>query len=181
MKNWVENYLSMFKSNRIIAVIIVIGMAIIAFGSVADSLGKISAYFSSESKASTSKEVWMDIQFEIINNSNKKIKISNLVEYYVTESRGATIHEYPKGRVVLNRFPTNLKLPNTIEAASTGYFTFEFPKSQTYKDLLLRGAGNVHFFLLEEGRKKPHLVSIPFHRQYFSDKNSMEVILNSKT
>ena len=181
MNNLVDMYISWLKNNRIIAVIVVIGVVIIGIGSVTDSLGTIFSYFRAEQEAPENEKAWVDIQFEMINNSSEKIKISNLVEYYVTESDGPIIHEYPRGRVILNRFPTNIELQNTIKAGKSGYFTFEFPKSKTYQDLLLRGSGNVHFFIIEEGKKDPRVVSLPFHRHYFDDKISIKVYLNEKT
>ena len=101
---------------------------------------------------------------KVKNGAPESIEIDPLCEFYLTEDTGAILQEYPKGRARLHPTgPTTFRGDYGFDGWESRDFRFEVPDIALYRELLRRGAVNLHCVVRISGTRQFGIGSIPCH------------------
>lgn len=152
-----------YVANHRIGATVLLVVALVAGGT---------AFTENVSKLAARAKAWFSpaadavvVMVKVKNAGPQAIEIEPLCEFYLTEDMGpATRQEYPRGRARLH--PTGagaLRGDYGLEGLQAREYWFEVPDVALYKELLRRGAANLHCVVRLSGIRQFGLGSIPFH------------------
>lgn len=120
----------------------------------------------------------MLVMVTVKNGGPNFIEIDPLCEFYLTEDTGpARRQEYPKGRARLQSTgPTSFRGDYGLSGWESRQYRFEVPDISLYRELLRRGAANLHCVVWISGTGQFGVGSIPFHNDLLRSQALLVVV-----
>jgi hypothetical protein len=142
-------------------VALVVAVAVAGLATFTDSVAKL---LSLVPRQTPSAPVPIEFYLEIKNAGPNEVEIEPLVEFYLMENTGLTIREYPRGRARLKALdaPVALVSDYRLRGWNTRTYRFSLPEIEGYRELLERGAANIHYVVRLAGTRQFGMGSLPF-------------------
>jgi hypothetical protein len=163
-----DQIINRLKNNKLIAILIALGVVLIGVGTVTDSASNLWKLFGSKDAEVITLQ--HSIGISVKNETNQDKRIFNFSEFFLTESEVLMIREHSKGRVFLKKVGGK-GLSEDYVIPANGEVTYQavLPNLAQYEALMERGGENIHFVIQStELKDEIYIETVPFHKEMFS-------------